>query len=248
MGTDLVGRALPLGHRGQRAADRRHRQRRGGRGRGGRRLRHGAAPGISGSDAASWPAVAAMSTALSTLPGHTTLLSELRQQLLCQLYLSGAVSAATAASAIVDGRRGCLAAARHASAVRQLLSSCLLAAQTGQSASAASASARPTYAAAADGAPPRLRPVDVLGGRWTTPFDDPGVLSVAEHALLLHPAALVCSEAAGDTPSAAACQWAAGRLQPPSPPPASPPRPSRRHRLACCPSTRSPPPREPRPR
>ena len=135
--------------------------------------------------------------------GPAALISELRQRLLGALCDTGVVSTTLVATSAHEGRNGVLAAAGSASIARAHLASCLLAAVP---ASAGSSDKTPSDSGV------HLLPCDIFGGSLASPFDEGPVLA-SDSSLLLHPAALVCCDAAGDSPSAVACRWALSRVQ-----------------------------------
>ena len=138
------------------------------------------------------------SAAYSVLGGNAALVSELRVRLLSQLYLSGVIGTVAAAAASVEAVGGCHAAAASANLPRQTLASCLLSALPAGSMSGGDI-----------GHPTAL---DILGRQVECEYDD-APCSVADAALVLHPAVLVCTEAHTDAPSLTAHRWSAARLQ-----------------------------------
>ena len=108
-----------------------------------------------------------------------------------------------------------VSSAAGAAVPRQMLAATLLTAVGAHPYRAPNAAEAPRLFSAGPGglhSLPPIRALDVIGGRLAAPYDV-GAVAVSDAALLLHPAALVCCEAADDTLSASASRWSAVRLR-----------------------------------
>ena len=154
-------------------------------------------------------AITAACAALQSMHGQTVLLSEMRQRLLSRLFLSGLVAPASLAAAAEEATRGCLATANVGSIQRCSLASCLLSAWSSHRHHGGGHAAMDVDGLGDDST---LTVTDVLGGEWTPPYDV-NSLMIADAAMPLHPACLVCCETHRDTLAGATGLWASTRLQ-----------------------------------